>query len=199
MPTLSLTQVIERQYELLKRIHNTPENIKKVGKDNPNQELLEARLQTREKNWKEFQENHTIILSQKFESTQKSEYFVNDCYGVTEEGYINSADYIARLLRGFPQQNTPPIVQQTVPTRKLPNIEVPTFSGKFIDWLDFKDLFKATIANDERLSNLEKLQQLKTHVQGEAADMLKTIQITDLNVHISFATTLLASGWEQIL
>ena len=107
MPTLSLTQFIERQYELLKRIHNTPEKIKKVGKDNLNQELLEARLQTLEKNWKEFQENHTIILSQKFESTSKSEYFVNDCYGVTEEVYINSAAYIARLLRGFPQQNTP--------------------------------------------------------------------------------------------
>ena len=44
MPTLSLTQVIERQYELFKQIHNTPHNIKKVGKDNITQELLEAKL-----------------------------------------------------------------------------------------------------------------------------------------------------------
>ena len=62
MPTLSLTQVIERQYELFKRIHHTPDNIKKVGKDNITQELLEARLRTLEKNWNNFQENHTIIL-----------------------------------------------------------------------------------------------------------------------------------------
>ena len=34
-------------------------------------------------------------------------------------------------------------------------------------------------------SNSEKLQQLKTHVQGEVADMLKTIQITDLNFPIA--------------
>ena len=68
----------------------------------------------------------------------------------------------------------------------LPHINVPTFSGKFTDWLDFKDLFKATINKDERLSNSEKLQQLKTHVQGEAADMHKTIQITNLNFPIAW-------------
>ena len=62
-----------------------------------------------------------------------------------------------------------PIVQHPASTRKLPNIEVPTFSGKFTDWLDFRDLFKTTIIQDERFSNSEKLQQLKTPVQGEAA------------------------------
>ena len=129
MPTLSLTQVLERQYELFKRIHNTPDNIKKVGKDNITQEFLEARLRTREKNWNEFQENHTIILSQKFKSTSQSEYFVNDCYDATEEGYTNSAAYIAKLLRGFPEQNNPPNVQQTVSTRKLPNIKFLLFPG----------------------------------------------------------------------
>ena len=153
-----------------------------MGKDNITRELLEAKLQILEKNWKEFQENHTIVLSHKFESTNKSDYFVNNCYGVTEDGYINSTVYIAQSLKQFPQQDNVPIVQQPVSTRKLPNIEVPTFSGKFTDWLDFKDLFKAIIIIDERLSNSEKLQQLKTHVQGEAANMLKTIQITDLNV-----------------
>ena len=114
-----------------------------------------------EKNWKEFQENHTIALSQKFETTSKSDYFVNDCYGVTEDGYINSTVYIAQSLKQFHQQDNVPILQQPVSTRKLLNIGVPTFSGKFTNWLDFKDLFKATIIKDERLSNSEKLQQLK--------------------------------------
>ena len=186
MPTLSLTQTIERQLELFNRICNSSANIKKLGQDNITRELLEAKLQILEKNWKEFQENHTFVLSQKFESTSKSDYFVNDCYGLTEDGYINSTVYIAQSLKRFPQQDNVPAVQQTASTRKLPNIEVPTFSGKFTDWLDFKDLFKATIIRDDRLSNAEKLQQLKTHVQGEAADMLKTIQITDLNFPIAW-------------
>ena len=56
----------------------------------------------------------------------------------------------------------------------------------YTDWLDFKDLFKVTIIQDERLSKLEKLQQLKTHVHEEADDMLKTIQITDLNFPIAW-------------
>ena len=123
--------------------------------------LMSSIQQILEKNWKEFQENHTIALSQKFETTSKSDYFVNDCYGVTEDGYINSTVYIAQSLKQFHQQDNVPILQQPVSTRKLLNIGVPTFSGKFTNWLDFKDLFKATIIKDERLSNSEKLQQLK--------------------------------------
>ena len=57
MPTLSLTQTIERQLELFNRICNSSTNIKKVSKDNITRELLEAKLQISEKNWKEFQKN----------------------------------------------------------------------------------------------------------------------------------------------
>ena len=181
MPTLSLTQTIQRQLELFNRIYNSSANIKKVGKDNITHQLLETKLQIlkKKKNWKKFQEDHTIVLSQKFESSSKSDYFVNNCYGVTENGYINSTVYIAQSLKQFPQKDNVPIVQQ------------PTFSGKFTDQLDSKDLFKATIFQNERLSNSEILQQLKTHVQGEAADMLKTIQVTDLNFPIVWKTTIL--------
>ena len=70
-----------------------------MGKDDITCELLEAKIQILEKNWKEFQENHTMVLSQKFESTSKSDYFVNDCYGITEDGYINFTVYIAQSLK----------------------------------------------------------------------------------------------------
>ena len=96
---------------------------------------------------------------------------------------------MSTLLEELPQNATPNTshaVQQVSSTRKLPNIEVLTFSGNFSDWLEFKDLFNATIIKDERLLNVEKLQQLKTHVRGKAADMLKTIQVLNHNFEIAW-------------
>ena len=184
MATLSLPQLCARQFEIFNRICNSVENLKKLGKEKINTVNIELRLDTLRKNWNTFQENHLIILSQRYESTENIDYFTRDCYGLSEESFLNSAAYMSTLLEELPQNATPNTsraVQQASSTRKLPNIEVPTFSGNFSDWLEFKDLFNPTIIKDERLLNVEKLQQLKTHVRGEAADMLKTVQVLDHN------------------
>ena len=148
---------------------------------------IELRLDTLRKNWNTFQENHLIILSPRYESTENIDYSTRDCYGLSEEIFLNSAEHMSTLLEELSQNATPNTshaIQQANSTRKLPNIEVPIFSGNFSDWLEFKDLFNATIIKDERLLNVEKLQQLKTHVRGEVADMLKTIQVLDHNFEI---------------
>ena len=181
MATLSLPQLCARKFEIFNRICNSVENLKKLEKEKINRVNVELRLDTLI-NWNTFQENHLIILSQRYETTENIDYFTRDCYGLSEESFLNSAAYMSTLLEELPQNATPNTsraIQQTSSTRKLPNIEIPTFSGNFSDWLEFKDLFNATIIKDEQLLNVEKLQQLKTHVRGEAVDMLKTIQVLD--------------------
>ena len=172
MATLSLQQLCVRQFEIFNRICNSVENLKKLGKEKINRVNIELCPDTLRKNWNTFQGNHLIILSQSYESTENNDYFTRDCYEFSEESFLNSAAYMSTLLEELPQNatlNTSRAVQQASSTRKLPNIEVPIFSGNFSDWLEFNDLFNATIIKDERLLNVEKLQQLKTHVRGEAA------------------------------
>ena len=54
--------------------------------------------------------------------------------------------------------NTADAVRQPRSTRKLPNTEVPIFSENFSNWLEFKDLFNATIIKEELILNVEKVQ-----------------------------------------
>lgn len=64
---------------------------------------------------------------------------------------------------------------------KLPEASLPKFSGKYEDWLSFKDAFISMIHNQLDLNNIEKLQYLKSAVTGEAENKIKHISITDGN------------------
>lgn len=64
---------------------------------------------------------------------------------------------------------------------RLPEAKVPTFSGKYEDWLAFKDSFTSLIDEQADLSNVEKLQYLKGFVADAAYDSIKGLATTDDN------------------
>ncbi|XP_033229608.1 uncharacterized protein LOC117181150 [Belonocnema kinseyi] len=63
----------------------------------------------------------------------------------------------------------------------IPESFLPKFSGKYEDWLSFKDAFSSMIHNQSDLNNIEKLQYLKSTVTGEAENKIKQISITGGN------------------
>src|SRR5713101_8123159 len=75
--------------------------------------------------------------------------------------------------------------RQGRPEVRLPTLELPTFSGQIEDWLSFQDLFKASVHNNSRLTNAQKLQYLKASTKGDAARMIKNLAITDANYEIA--------------
>ncbi|CAB0044668.1 unnamed protein product, partial [Trichogramma brassicae] len=62
---------------------------------------------------------------------------------------------------------------------RLPQINVPDFSGRREDWESFRDLFNALIHQSSHLSNVERLYYLKTLVRGDARSALDSLQLTD--------------------
>lgn len=61
----------------------------------------------------------------------------------------------------------------------LPKFDLPRFSGGLEDWLSFKQIFGTTIHENTQLSNLQKLQYLKTSVVGAANKLIKGFSITE--------------------
>ena len=106
--SLALSQLIDRQSELFIRISNSIDNLKKLGKDNINREVLEIRLDRLRKNWSAFEENHMILLSKSVVGSENLDYYKNDCYGTTEENFLKSAAYFATLLNEYPAPPAPP-------------------------------------------------------------------------------------------
>lgn len=69
---------------------------------------------------------------------------------------------------------------------KLPRIELPIFTSNYMDWISFRDLFLASVGNNDSLSGSQKLQYLKLSVKGEAFTLLQSIQLSDDNYEIAW-------------
>ncbi|CAG7733775.1 unnamed protein product, partial [Allacma fusca] len=63
----------------------------------------------------------------------------------------------------------------------LPKLELPKFTGRLEDWITFSDLFTHVVHANNELSGAQKLQYLKSALQGDAARLLDAITIADGN------------------
>lgn len=64
---------------------------------------------------------------------------------------------------------------------KLPKCNIPPFSGDYMQWQSFYDLFTSAVHRKEYLSGSQKLQYLKGLLKGEAEVLLRHFNITDAN------------------
>lgn len=65
---------------------------------------------------------------------------------------------------------------------KLPQINVPTFSGRYEDWLSFRELFTAIIDKNPTLDDVHKLYFLRQSLRGgSAANLIDSIELTAQN------------------
>ncbi|CAL8126482.1 unnamed protein product [Orchesella dallaii] len=63
---------------------------------------------------------------------------------------------------------------------KLPQMQLPTFNGRYEDWPSFEDLFTATI-HKTSLSGSQKLQYLKSCLKGDPEALIRSFTITNAN------------------
>lgn len=64
---------------------------------------------------------------------------------------------------------------------KLPRVVIPKFSVDYFKWMSFRDLFCVMVKDKTSLANSQKMQMLKTLVEGEAASLISDLTITDAN------------------
>lgn len=64
---------------------------------------------------------------------------------------------------------------------KLPKIAIPTFSGKHSEWTTFHDLFISLVHEHSSLDNVQKLHYLKSHLTGEAEQLVRHTPISAAN------------------
>ncbi|XP_055543206.1 uncharacterized protein LOC129728775 [Wyeomyia smithii] len=68
-----------------------------------------------------------------------------------------------------------------LPDLKLPQVNIPTFSGDYLEWQSFKDLFDSLIEQNPTLKDSQKLYFLKINLAGEAASLISHLKIEDAN------------------
>lgn len=71
---------------------------------------------------------------------------------------------------------------------KLPKISLPSFSGDYMEWIPFRDIYISLVHNNSALSKVQKFYYLKGTLSGEAAGLIKTISATEANYDSAWLT-----------
>ncbi|XP_011169519.1 uncharacterized protein LOC105202633 [Solenopsis invicta] len=186
--------LIDAQTELYGRIACTEENLKKVGSTRLTQGTVEARLQSLDSNWNKFLSNHDALRTahKAHPVAASNDYFKENLPERVEEmvneqrGSLLDMIHTLRDKHGEPGK-TLPAAQESSSKRKLPNIELPFFSGRIEDWPAFRDLFVSILSRHPMLADVERLHYLKTRVQGEAEERSKNLPTTSDNFKRAWA------------
>ena len=67
----------------------------------------------------------------------------------------------------------------------LPELEIPIFDGKKINWREFWDIFQTTIDQNKQLSDTEKFCYLKSRVDGDAKEAISGLLLSTENYEIA--------------
>lgn len=102
-----------------------------------------------------------------------------------------------RILKGLLQQNSASSVNSNDHGRavssccggdhvgssqvKLPQLDLPKFSGESQDWTAFHDLFVASVDENKSLSGAQKLQYLKASLKGDARNLINSFSLSNVN------------------
>ncbi|CAH2092544.1 unnamed protein product [Euphydryas editha] len=170
------------QVDLSSRIFKARVNFKKSPKERVTKDFVMCRLESLEQLWSEFRKGHRALLQQSDpQLLEKVSYIASDTYNDTEEEYMIYKCELKRHLPDVDIRDNPGKCSDSNVRVKLPKISIPTFSGKYTEWITFRDLFVSMIHNNTSLDNVQKLQYLKGFLTGEAEQLIRYIPVSDAN------------------
>lgn len=74
--------------------------------------------------------------------------------------------------------------------KHLPPIQLPSFSGKFDEWENFRDRFQALIIHNKGLLDFTKMHFLVSNLTGQARDVIASLSITADNFDVAWKALL---------
>lgn len=67
----------------------------------------------------------------------------------------------------------------------LPKLQLSKFCGQYKHWLDFYNMFSVLVDKNETLSNVEKFQYLRSCLEGDAAQLIHSLEVTNSNYNMA--------------
>ncbi len=160
------------RYAALKRLLA---DVQAVDETTVTEDEIRSFMLTAESNWEKLEEAHDNIVLVTDEPDLDVQF---NAYAP-----MSSLFHQIRTLLYKHQRRLSTNVPATTKTThmRLPDMSLPKFDGKYEDWPTFQDLFTAGFHNNSTLSGSQKLQYLKSCLSGEAASIIKSFTITDVN------------------
>ncbi|XP_037928768.1 uncharacterized protein LOC119663185 [Teleopsis dalmanni] len=139
--------------------------------------------------WAHFEELHYSICE--LESNPAT-------IGYDEEGFIslerevqNMSLKVEELKLASTSSHTSTLTSASM---QLPRVIIPRFSGNYLEWRQFRDLFNEVV-NKQSLANCQKMFYLKSNLDGEAARLIAHLTVSEDN--FSSAWSLLCQRYDN--
>ncbi|XP_066590626.1 uncharacterized protein [Prorops nasuta] len=190
--------------ELLKAINYVPMirgefvrlvvNIKKRGVHNFTLPFLEDRLAALEKWLNVLHKTHVKITTHtKPAELAKMEYVTDNWYQAALDAHSDGEEFILGHLDELRPNQGMSASGPTAPSGeinhiRLPVIDLPKFSGDYLEWNNFYETFRSIVHDKVYVSGRDKFHYLKSCLQGEAATVIKSLAITSENYEIAWDT-----------
>lgn len=200
--TKEVDELISLQDELFDQLERSIKNYKKTAKEKIKLPYLLTRLELLEQLFTDFKEGHKAIV---LASQDRSDaYFTQNTYDIFEDNYV---EYKA-ALREVIERLSPSAASSSAPATdtaaaaapgssaeiksevKLPQINLPTFSGRYEEWQTFYDMFSSLIHKNQSITAVQKLHYLKSYLTGEAKNLLSNFSTTEANYE---------EAWKQLV
>ncbi|XP_055623189.1 uncharacterized protein LOC129766639 [Toxorhynchites rutilus septentrionalis] len=159
--------------ELLEKFINIRMQMEILADDADDMELTETKAATEEERIRQRDTINATIIKD----------FENSVYDLKQ----TILSYLTTANRNHPMPNGSR--QSTVDSQsrvKLPDLRLPSFSGRMSDWVTFRDTYKNLIHNDVRLSDMDKFTYLRTSLTGNALQEIASIEICSNNYIIAW-------------
>lgn len=124
---------------------------------------------------------HEDFMANASEEDLKEPYVTNNEYKGIKQDINRFLHEMASTISSSNNENRPK--HETL----LPRLKIPTFKGDYLEWQQFNDLFVNIIHTKTSLSTTEKMEYLKTHLEGEPLHLIK---------HLTFSSDNYNSAWE---
>lgn len=185
--------------KLIEKIQKEEDELQTVG-------ALQDKLAYIRHQFETVQDFHYKLMAQASPQQQEEmEYFKNNKWqGIHESFELLIGLLESKLNMGYKSQeerSIPQPIHSSTPHQesntnqshygdmtflKLPKLEIPSFDGTYDSWQNFKDLFLTSVDQNAALSNVIKMQHLKSLVKGDAANVISTLQITETNYTLAW-------------
>ncbi|XP_066587663.1 uncharacterized protein [Prorops nasuta] len=168
-------------------------NIKKRGVNNFTLPFLEDRLAAVQKWLKVLHKTHVKITTHiKPAELAKMEYVTENWYQAALDAHSDAEEFILGHLDEFRSSEAMSASGPTAPSGEinhigLPVIDLPKFSGDYLEWNNFYETFSSIVHEKVHVSGRDKFHYLKSCLQGEAATV-KSLAITSENYEIAWDT-----------
>ncbi|XP_036343642.1 uncharacterized protein LOC118752901 [Rhagoletis pomonella] len=188
---LSAIELVEEQKALMQSIQTTLRNFKKDSSSRKTASYHHAHLEFLASYRTEFRANHRILVRQSNNAEIRKSYVDAGICEQFEETYLDVVVCIRDSLREkcipaasevgrAPTLNnsTTILASNGVP---LPEVKLTPFSGKYIDWPGFKEIFLDRVHQNTSLNNLQRFHYLKSALTDIAAQDIEHVSLIGEN------------------